>query len=281
MRETHPSNNTLPRVGLKVVELDITPVPGYARSRNPAWIAWLVNHTSVSNRLWNMHEIFIADIITNLGRWFEILAQRQQPLLRVVGTISPKTRTRLPTVFQRLDAFPRWGGLDAVFESDYVDDAGNLRWETLLEILQGEYEVTPPGDLRDEKRIVKDKLRKGFQEDQPFRSLFNKVALQQPEWVRTTVLDLAGMAAGGGKWIFQHWSCRSILTCHRVDVGQIMRYVQLAAVCRAFLHQLAEHLGLASFSEDQDGGVKTVFVHNKSVGNWHTVPWGAQDSGLN
>ena len=165
-------------------------------------------------------------------------------------------------MFQRLEAFPRIGGIDAVFESDYVEDASNLRWEAILEILQTEYETTSPGPLRDSRRIVKDRLRAAFQDDEPFRSLFNRNALQLPTWTRDTTLDIAAVAAGGGS-------------------AQSLRLERLGPLQRAYIHQLAEHWRLSSFSEEvhgPGGDQKAVVVLNKMAGRWNVEPWGAGPS---
>lgn len=116
----------LPSRGLQAIELDITPVPGYARQRSKAWVAWLVNHSSVSNRMWNMYESDTARVTDSLATWMQITAQNQQPLLKVTGTVSPKTRLRMPTVLYNIMEAQLFG-LKVAFESDYLDDSEVLK----------------------------------------------------------------------------------------------------------------------------------------------------------
>jgi hypothetical protein len=136
----------------------------------------------------------------------------------------------MPSVYMELERYPRWGGLDAVLECDFVNDLENMKWEDILEILQQKYERAPPDAFKERRRVVKDRLREAFQKDKPYRSLFNKNAIHDPSLTQQVMLDMTDMASG-------------------VAVTELT-YSSLEPLMRALLHQTAKRLGLLTETED-------------------------------
>lgn len=224
------SRPRFPKQGLQTISLDISPIPGYARDHSTAFIAWLVNHPNISNQMFNVYENLLGAIIQSIGVWVQTSAGRQQPLLKVVGTLSCKTRTRMPSVYTELEKYPKWGGLDAVFEVNFVEDLENLKWEHILEILQHKYERIPHEVHKEKRKIVKDRLRKAFQEDKQFRSLFNKNAVRDPILTRDVMLEVAEMASGAR--------------------DEELTYGSLIPLLRALIYQTADRMELLIEAED-------------------------------
>jgi hypothetical protein len=231
----------LPKIGLKTVNIDVTAIPGYARDRNRNWIAWLVNDSAVSNKMWNHYEHQVATIIDFIGTWFQITAQQQQPTLRLSGAISPKSKDRMPTVLRSMRRLKNEEGINTIIDLDWLDDPDLLQWEAVLELLQREYERTPAGPLRKSRFEVKQCLRHTFERNRRFRSLFNKNVLEDPDWSEKALMDVAALAVS-------HPGQQNSLT---QNTAKSITYEYVESIKRAFLHQLAQALGLRSESTDE------------------------------